>query len=131
MGYLYSSTAPTGSGDPYTSQVGIKDTMLPEFRRATFAVDLTAQGAPLQADPDDVQKVSDHLRHTFKVTLMTLFSDDKSTKDVSRNGFRVSRSYEPLTHLLNIVSHAANICLTRAYCLEDLHLDLMVSRCEK
>ena len=35
----------------------------------------------------------------------------------------VSESCEPLTHLLSIIVHAANICLTRARYLKDLHFD--------
>jgi len=38
----------------------------------------------LQADLDDVQKVFDHLRDNCRVTPLTLFSEDKSTKDVPR-----------------------------------------------
>ncbi|KAH9046280.1 hypothetical protein EDB84DRAFT_1435570 [Lactarius hengduanensis] len=39
-----------------------------EIKRAIFTVDLTAHGAPLQADPDDVQNVFDHLRHNYNLT---------------------------------------------------------------
>jgi hypothetical protein len=122
------ASALTRSGDPpNVSQAGMKDKILQEFKGATFTVDLTAQGASLQADPDDVQKVFDHLRHNRRVTLMTLFSDEKSTKDVPRlppSGFKaMSNSYEPLTHLLNIIVHAVNSCLTRPRYLQDLHFD--------
>jgi hypothetical protein len=120
-GYRYSSASvPTGSGRTTTA--------LQEFEGATFTVDLIAQGAPLHADQNDVQKVFDLLRDNCKVTHVTLFGDDKSTKDVPQlppSGFRaVSKSYEPLTHLLSVIVHAANICLTRARYLKDLHFDL-------
>lgn len=69
-----------------------------ELKGATFSVDLTARGAPLQADPDDVQKVFDHLR---SVTFMTLFGDGESTEEVPQflpRGFKMeSKSYKPLT----------------------------------
>ena len=47
--------------------MSLKDNILQEFKRALFTVDLIAQGAPLQPDPDSVQKVFDRLRHNCKV----------------------------------------------------------------
>ncbi|KAH9081658.1 hypothetical protein EDB83DRAFT_2670046 [Lactarius deliciosus] len=114
--YLPSTAStPTSSGHPLTvSRIEIKDKIFQELKGATFSVDLTTRGAPLQADPDDVQKVFDHLR---EVTYTTLFSDENSTKDIPRlpyHGFKKaeSESYEPLTHLLNSIVNAT-MCLDR------------------
>ena len=132
-GYQYTSSAsvPTGPGNlptsslPTTGQVAMQAAILGELKDATFTVDLTAHGAPLQANPDDIQKVFDHLRSNCRLTHMSLFADDKSTKDVPRlppSGFvAVTESYEPLTHLLNTIVHAANSCLTGPRYLEGLH----------
>jgi hypothetical protein len=126
-GYQYSSaSAPTGSSSPpTTSQAAMQAAILEELKDATFTVNLTAQGAPLQADPDDVQKVFGYLRDNCRLTHMTLFADDKLTKGVPRlppSGFgAVRESYEPLTHLLNTIVHAANSCLTGPRYLEALH----------
>ncbi len=123
-----SASAYTGSGDPPTI-AEMKDKVVQELKHAIFTVNLTAQGAPLQADSDDVQKVFDHLQHNCGLTYMTLFGDDKSTKNVPRlplSGFGAAstgKSYEPLTHLLNTIVHAANICLTHARYLKDIHFD--------
>ena len=99
--------------------------ILYELKDATFTVDLTAHGAPLQADPDDIQRAFDHLRDNCRLTHMTLFADNKSTKDVPRlppSGFgAVTESYEPITHLLNTIVHAANSCLAGPRYLEALH----------
>ena len=122
-GYQYTSSAsaPTGPGKPSRIEMQV----LEELKDATFTVDLTAHGAPLQADPDDIQRVLDHLRDNCRLTHITLFADDKSTKDVPRllpSGFGVvTESYEPLTHLLNTIVHAANSCLTGPRYLEGLH----------
>jgi hypothetical protein len=117
-----SASAPTDSGSPTTSQAEKKDRIL---KCSVFLVDLTAQGAPFQASPNDVQGVVDRLRDIHKVTHVTLFSGGNSTKDKPRlpfDGFKVeTRSYEPLTHLFNITIHAANMCLTRPRYLEGLH----------
>lgn len=79
-GYRYSSASvPTGSDRTTTtgSQAETKDKILQEFKGATFTVDLTAQGAPLHADQNDVQMVLDHLRDNCGVTHVTLFGDDQ------------------------------------------------------
>jgi hypothetical protein len=118
-----SASMPTGSDHPTTNQAQMKEIILDEFKCATFEVDLTAQGAPLQALPNDVQTVVDHLRDFHNVTVVTLFSGGDSTKDTPRfpSQFGVeTKSYEPLTHLLNIIIHAANTCLTRPRYLESL-----------
>jgi hypothetical protein len=124
-GYQYSS-ASTRTTNPLTSgQAEMQAAMLNELKDATFTVNLTARGAPLQADPDDIQKVFDHLRDNCRLTHMTLFAGDKSTKDAPRlppSGFGAeSESYDPLTHLLNTIVHAANSCLTGPRYLEALH----------
>ncbi|KAI9444822.1 hypothetical protein H4582DRAFT_1911556 [Lactarius indigo] len=96
-----------------------------ELKSATFSVDLTSRGASLQADPDDVQKVFDHLHN---VTYTTLFGDRESTEEVPQlppRGFKTeSKSYKPLTHLLNIIVGAANICLDRLSYLKGQNLHL-------
>jgi hypothetical protein len=99
--------------------------ILNELKDTTFTVDLTAHGAPLQADPEDIQEVFDHLRDNCRLTHMTLFSGNMSTKDAPRlppSGFGVvSESYDPLTHLLNTIVRAANSCLAGPRYLEALH----------
>ncbi|KAH9049708.1 hypothetical protein EDB84DRAFT_1672533, partial [Lactarius hengduanensis] len=94
----------------------MKSQILREFNRATFLVDLTAEGAPLQADSSNVQKVLDRLRVYHNITHHTLLGDDESTDDVPRlppNGFTTEgNSYGPLTHFLNIIVRAAKECLT-------------------
>ncbi|KAH9050895.1 hypothetical protein EDB83DRAFT_2522352 [Lactarius deliciosus] len=79
-----------------------------EIESATFAVGLTAEGGPLQLNPDDVQKVFDHCSLTYK----SLFGDSESTAEAPRlpsSGFMAERkSYEPLIRLLNIIVHFAN-----------------------
>lgn len=103
----------------------MKDKILQEFEGATFTVGMTAQGATLHADQNDVQKVLDYLRDICSVTYVTLFSDELSTKDAPRlpsNGFKaVTESYGPFTHFHNIIVHAANSCLTRPRYLKALH----------
>ncbi|KAF8257217.1 hypothetical protein EI94DRAFT_1347925 [Lactarius quietus] len=122
------ASAPSNSGDlPTSSQATMNVEILQQFKRAIFAVDLTAQGAPLQAGPDDVQKVFDHLRDNCKIAHTTLFGDGKSTKDAPRLppcGFKsVGESYEPLTHVLNAIVRAVNCCLTHTRYLKDLSFD--------
>jgi cytochrome c556 len=67
-----SASVPTESpaGSPTSSQpeAEMKDKIPREFECATFVDDLTAQGAPLQADPNDVQRVLDHLRDNCELT---------------------------------------------------------------
>ncbi|KAH9044433.1 hypothetical protein EDB85DRAFT_2105262 [Lactarius pseudohatsudake] len=121
-----SASARTGS----SNVVDVNDEILQEIKRAIFTVDLTAHGAPLQADPDDVQNVFDHLRHNYNLTCEALFRDEESTPGAPRlppSGFKFTaekESYEPLTHFLNIVVHAANTCLTHMRYLKDLHFDV-------
>ncbi|KAH9178724.1 hypothetical protein EDB89DRAFT_972780 [Lactarius sanguifluus] len=119
------ASTPTSSDHPLTvSQIEMKDKIFQELKGATFSVDLTTRGAPLQADPDDVQKVFDHVR---EVTYTTLFGDEESTEVVPRlphHSFKAeNESYEPLTHLLNNIVNTANICLDRPSYLknQDLH----------
>ncbi|KAH9065693.1 hypothetical protein EDB87DRAFT_1574178 [Lactarius vividus] len=109
--------AHTGSGDPPTIN-DVNDKILREFNRPIFTVDLTAQGSPCGLT-----------QTTFRrLTYETLFGDDKSTKDVPRLpacGFKAaSKSYESLSHLLNIIVHASNICMTRARYLKHIRFDL-------
>lgn len=121
-GHRYGSASGlTDSGNPHTtSQAEMKTAFLEEFKNATFAVDLTAQGTPLQANLGDVQRVLDHLR----VTHETLFADSHSAIEVpqlSCGSFKAEvDSYEPLTHFLNTIIHAANSCLTGPRYLEAL-----------
>lgn len=116
-----STDKPTDSGSPTTSQAEME---VEEFKYTIFVADLTSQGAPLQASPNDVQRVVDRLQYIHEVTHVTLFSGSNSTKDKPRlpsDGFKVeTSSYELLTHLLNIIIYAANTCLTRARYLEGL-----------
>ncbi|KAH9083529.1 hypothetical protein EDB83DRAFT_26361 [Lactarius deliciosus] len=91
----------------------------------TFTADLTTQGGPLQANPNDVQMVFNHLR---RLTCETLFDGSVSTEGAPRlpfGGFKDERkSYEPLTHLLNLVVDVANTHLTHARYLKDLHFEV-------
>ncbi|KAI9428333.1 hypothetical protein H4582DRAFT_2092602 [Lactarius indigo] len=123
-----SSATPTGSGSLVTSQAVMKETVFEELKSAMFTVDLTTQGGPLQASPDDVQMVLDHLRHNCELTFETLFYDPESTTGgpwLPPSGFKVERdSYKPPTHLLNVVVHAANTCLTHARYLKDFHFEV-------
>ena len=117
-----SVSSSTGSGHPTTTQAERKDKILREIESVAFVVNLTSQGAPLQADPNDVQRVLAHLRDNCRFTHLTLFCDDDSTVDAPRlppNGFQ-TRSYEPFIHLLNIIIRAANCCLTSPRYLEAL-----------
>ena len=98
----------------------MKATILQEVKGATFEVDLTAQGAPLQANSDNVQRVVDYLG----VTHETLFADDQSMIDprFPPKGYETeTESYGPLTRFLNAIIHAANSCLTGPRYLETLH----------
>ncbi|KAF8272962.1 hypothetical protein EI94DRAFT_1717113 [Lactarius quietus] len=112
----YRHTSASSPARPTTSQAEMKDRILEEFKCATFSVDLTAERAPLQADPNDVQRVIDYLRDNCNVTHVTLFNGGNSTEDAPRfpsDGFGAERwSYEPLTHLLNSIIAAANWILT-------------------
>jgi hypothetical protein len=124
-----SASVPTESqtGSPTSSQAEMKNKIPREFECATFVDDLTAQGAPLQADPNDVQRVLDHLRVNRELTHVTLFSDGNSTAENPRlpsNGFTVETgSYEPFAHLLNRIVHSAKRSLTSPRYLEALHFD--------
>ncbi|KAH9081600.1 hypothetical protein EDB83DRAFT_562061, partial [Lactarius deliciosus] len=127
------SSAHTGSSNSrrYSPTVAdVNDEILQEIKRAIFTVDLTAHGAPLQADPDDVQNVFDYLRHNYSLTSEALFRDEESTPEAPRlppSDFKFTaekESYEPLTYFLNIVVHAANTCLTHMRYLKDLHFDV-------
>jgi hypothetical protein len=123
-----SASVPTEfpAGSPTSSQpeAEMKDKIPREFECVTFVDDLTAQGAPLQADPNDVQRVLDHLRDNCELTHVTLFSDGNSTAEDPRlpfNGFTVETgSYEPFAHLLNRIVHSANLCLISPRYLEAL-----------
>ncbi|KAH8985777.1 hypothetical protein EDB86DRAFT_2323582, partial [Lactarius hatsudake] len=89
--------------------------ILREFSDATFLVDLTAEGAPLQAGSSNVREVLNRLdRHN--INHGTLLGNDHSTEDAPQfppNGFTVERnSYVPLTHFLNAIVCAAKECLT-------------------
>ena len=113
-GYRHSTAStPTGSGDPpRISQADMKAKILDEVKDAMFLVDLTAPGAPLQANPNDVQMVLNNLRFNHQ----TLFAVGPSTIDAPRfppGGFDAeTTSYGPLTDFLNAVIHAANRHLT-------------------
>ncbi|KAH9036191.1 hypothetical protein EDB85DRAFT_2143324 [Lactarius pseudohatsudake] len=99
----------------------MKEMIFEEIESSTFTVGLTAEGGPLQAIPDDVQKVLDRCSLTYE----SLFGDSESTAEAPRLPSMAERkSYEPLVHLLNIVVHAANTCLTRSRYLKDLHFDV-------
>ncbi|KAH9060905.1 hypothetical protein EDB87DRAFT_515058 [Lactarius vividus] len=117
--HRFSSATSSPSGllsSVHISQSEMKSQILREFNRATFLVDLTAEGAPLQADSSNVQKLLDRLRVYHNITHHTLLGNDNSTKDAPQlppNGFATERnSYEPLTHFLNIIVCAAKECLT-------------------
>ncbi|KAH8990118.1 hypothetical protein EDB86DRAFT_2939592 [Lactarius hatsudake] len=131
MSGYQSGSASTHTGSSNSSAVAdVNDEILQEIKRAIFTVNLTAHGAPLQADPDDVQNVFDHLRHNYSLTSEALFRDEESTPEAPRlppSGFKFTaekESYEPLTHILNIIVHAANTCLTHMRYLKDLHFDI-------
>jgi hypothetical protein len=100
------------------SQTEIKNLILHEFGRATFLVDLTAEGAPLHADLNEVQEVLNHLRHR-NITHHTLLGNDDSTEGAPRlplKGFSTElKSYGPLTHFLNIIVRTAEECLAPRY----------------
>jgi hypothetical protein len=116
-----SASSSTGSGST-TTQAETKDKVLREIESVAFVVNLTSQGAPLQACSNDVQRVLDHLRDNCGFTHLTLFGDDDSTADAPRlppNGFQ-TRTYEPFIHLLNIIIRATNCCLTNPRYLEAL-----------
>ena len=104
----------TGSGDPPTSQVIMKAAIFEELKDSTFAVDLTAQGAPLHANPDDVQRVLNHLDFNH----VTLVADGHSATGrgvplLPHGGFKAEADlYEPLTQILNAIIDATNFCLT-------------------
>ncbi|KAH8990486.1 hypothetical protein EDB92DRAFT_747137 [Lactarius akahatsu] len=120
-----SSATPTGSGSLVTKQDAMKEMIFGELKSATFTVDLTTQGGPLQANPNDVQMVSNHLR---RLTCETSFDGSESTEGVPRlpfGDFKDERkSYEPLTHLLNLVVDVANTHLTHARYLNDLQFEV-------
>ena len=104
----------------------MKAAILDELKGATFAVDLTALGAPFQATQDDVQRVFDHLGFTH----VTLFADGHSTIEnpprLPPCGFEEETdSYGPLTHFLNTIVHAANSCLTGPRYLASARLKLL------
>ncbi|KAH9010944.1 hypothetical protein EDB83DRAFT_379619 [Lactarius deliciosus] len=90
--------------------------ILRKFSDATFFVDLTAEGAPLQARSSNLQEVLNRLRDHHNTTHATLLGNDHSTEDAPRlppNGFTVeNNSYVPLTHFLNAIVRAAKECLT-------------------
>jgi hypothetical protein len=119
-----SASSPTGSGHAITSQLDMKKKIFQENQRAIFVDDLTAQGAPLRASPDDVETVLDHLRDQCNLTHVTLFSGGDSTTDNPRfpsSGFGGERkSYEPFTHLLDNIIDAIKECLTGPRYLETL-----------
>ncbi|KAH9010942.1 hypothetical protein EDB83DRAFT_379514 [Lactarius deliciosus] len=89
--------------------------ILRKFSDATFFVDLTAEGAPLQARSSNLQEVLNRLRDHHNITHATLLGNDHSTEDAPRlppNGFTVeNNSYVPLTHFLNAIVRAAKECL--------------------
>src|SRR6266404_4025134 len=103
--------------DQLDNQVEDKDPVLYEFKGANFLVDLTAEGASLQTDENNVRKVLDQLQDHYNVTQTTLLrvADDDSTKDtpwLPPDGFSMeSNSLVPLTQFLNIIIHAAEECL--------------------
>jgi hypothetical protein len=101
----------------------MKALIFEEIKNAIFEVDLTSQGAPLQANSDDVQTVLDHLGVDHK----TLFAQGHSTihaPRLPRGGFGAeTSSYTPLTHFLNAIIHTANSRLTGARYLGDLRFD--------
>ncbi|KAH8982017.1 hypothetical protein EDB92DRAFT_1952689 [Lactarius akahatsu] len=109
-----SSPAGLGGSDPIV-QSEMMARILHEFSDATFFVDLTAEGAPLQADSSKVRQVLNRLRDHDNITHTTLLGNNLSTEDAPRlpKGFTVERySYAPLTHFLNAIVHAATECLT-------------------
>lgn len=104
----------------------MKAAILDELKGATFTVDLTAPGAPLQATSDDVQKVFDYLG----VTHVTLFTGGHSRMDeipqfpAPRKGFtKEVDSYDPVARFLNTIIRVANNCLGGPRYLEKLHFD--------
>ncbi len=110
-----SASSHCSSGNPALDrQAEINDWIIQEFRRATFLVDLTAKGTPLQADENNAQKVLNHLWDHFSITQATLLGDGNSTEDAPRfplDGFTTKgNSYGPLTHFLNISVRAADEC---------------------
>ena len=123
------ASIPTGSGSNrlVTSQAEMRDKILREFKGATFVDNLTAAGAPLQADASDVQRVLDHLQDNFDLTHETLLSEDDSTAKDPRlppDGFRGETwSYRPFTHLLNRIIDSANSCLTGPRYLKNLRFE--------
>ncbi|KAF8260717.1 hypothetical protein EI94DRAFT_1747633 [Lactarius quietus] len=125
--YRYASPCvPTGGGPDEHNiihQAAMKENIFQELKSATFTVDLTAHNAPLQAIRTDVQRVLECLRDR-EVTWETLLSVGDSTKDAPRiplKGFMMeTKSYEPFTHLLNVIILAANACLTGPRLLEML-----------
>ncbi|KAH8992032.1 hypothetical protein EDB92DRAFT_1816151 [Lactarius akahatsu] len=104
----------------------MKEKVFNELKSATFTVDLTTQGGPLQANPDDVQMVVGHLQHNYGLTCETLIDDSQSSTEAAprlpSRGFRgeEKKSYEPLTHFLNIIVDVANTHFTHTRYLKDL-----------
>ena len=106
----------------------MKSQILREYEDATFLVDLAAEGAPFQADPDSVQTVLGRLRLHYGIADTTLLSDEDSSVDNPRfppDGFqKKGKSYVPLIHLLNSIVHATNDCLApSSRHLGGLHFD--------
>ncbi len=94
----------------------MKGAIFDEFSHAKFLVDLTREGAPLQANGRDVQNVLRRLRDHHNLTHTTLLGEGHSTQAIPRfpsEGFtREDSSYVPLTHFLNTILFAAQMCLT-------------------
>ena len=116
----------SATSHPSLNQDVMKTQMQREVHRATFLVDLTAEGAPFHADSDTVQLVLGRLRDHYGITSTTLFSNDDSSVDNPRfppKGFQRERlSYIPLTHFLNTIVRATNDCLPPGpRYLKDMH----------
>jgi len=103
------------------TQEDMKNLIMKELSCATFFVDLTTEDAIFHADSNDVQAVLDRLQGHYNLTSDTLLGGGASSETsprFPRGGFgKESHSYEPLTHLLNMIMRATNDCLpaTRRY----------------
>jgi hypothetical protein len=94
-------------------QKDMKARTVAELKGAAYHVDLTAEGAILQADPDTVKNVLHCLQHDHKLTAKTLTTKGRSLRTKPRlpgRGFQnEASSYEPLAHLLNKIVDATSI----------------------
>ncbi|KAH9170046.1 hypothetical protein EDB89DRAFT_2072346 [Lactarius sanguifluus] len=107
------TSLPSGlRGSVSTPQSEMMTHILRDFSDATFLVDLTAEGAPLQTDSSNVREVLNCL-DSHNIIHGTLLGDAEDAPRLSPNGFPVERnSYVPLTHFLNAIVRAAKERLT-------------------